>query len=209
MDNIGHFWSEFSKVESRLKGENPSVEAMEYLLTVLEEIDPRLYYHLGSKDEGTDLILSAEGYADLMPILEKLRAAAPKLPDWDVRTSYEGMLLFGERNERVFPLNQNGDVLYRMACNGDHLWIARDVDFQLIFPTKENATSFLSNVERDGMRCEFDEYDGAEGFTCQVEVTTCIVPTCKAITETENFLGRLAEKFGGRNDGWGCFEIHA
>lgn len=209
MDNIECFWNEFSKSESRLKGDNPSVEAMEDILTFLEKIDPQLYYHLGQTDEGTDIILSAEGHPDLMPILEKLKAAAPILPGWKVLISYEGMLLFGERNERVFPLNANGDVLYRMACHSDHLWIARDVNFQLVFPVKENASGFQAKVESSGMRCSLSEYDGEEEFSYEVEVTINIVPTYKAITETECALGKIAAEFKGRNDGWGCFEVKA
>ncbi len=90
---------------------------MEELLTSLEKVEPRLYYHLGSNDRGTDLILSAEGHADLMPVLNLLKKEAPVAFGWKIVVVYEGMLTFGERNDRVFPATENGDVLYRMASS--------------------------------------------------------------------------------------------
>lgn len=38
-----------------------------------------------------------------------------------------------------------------------------------------------------------------------VEVTLQIGPTHSEITATEVDLGAMAAKYGGRNDGWGCF----
>jgi Regulator of ribonuclease activity B len=209
MANTALFWNEFSKLNSQLEGDQPSAEAMKQLLSCLEEIDQRLYYHLGSRDNGIDLILSAEGHADLMPVLDQLKATAPKIERWDVLAAFEGMLLFGQRNERVFPDTENGDVLYRMALNGDKLWIAREVNFSLVFPTEGGAANFLKKAAVENFHCEVSEYNGAEGYSFQAEVNMAIIPSHETITLIENRLEKLAEEFGGRNDGWGCFEVKA
>jgi Regulator of ribonuclease activity B len=207
MNDIDNFWHEFLKIQNQFTGNELSSDAMNHLLMYLEKIDPRLYYHTGSKDKGTDLILSAEGHADLMPIMEKIKFAAPTLENWTVVTAYDGLLLFGERNNRVFPSTENGDVLFRMASSGDKLWISRDVNFSVIFPTKENATVFHSKIEQLGMQSVIEKYDGARGFLFQVEVSKKIIPDHQTITTIENHLATLASPLNGRNDGWGCFEV--
>ena len=103
MSDIKNFWIEFSERCGELSGESPSSDAMDYLLECLRRIDPRLYYHLGSRDDGTDLILSAEGHPDLMPVLQELKQSAPSQDGWEIVVSFDGMLTFGERNIEVFP----------------------------------------------------------------------------------------------------------
>lgn len=209
MNNISQFWAEFSKSKDQLAGDNPSPDAMDNLLMSLEKVEPRLYYHLGGNDRGTDLILSAEGHADLMPVLDVLKKAAPIAKGWEIVAAYEGMLKFGERNERVFPPTENGDVLYRMACSGDCLWIAREVNFSLIFPGESSAKDFSLRAVSTDTQSKISKYDGAEGFEFQVEISTTLIPSHDLVTSTEERLGKIAESLGGRNDGWGCFEVQS
>lgn len=207
MNYIEEFWKVFISLFKKLEGGNPDAKAMDELLDALNEIDSRLYYHLGSKDDGTDLILSAEGNPDLMVVLEKIKLSEPTLPKWEVLAVYEGMLLFGERNEEVFPNNLNGDVLYRMARNGDQLWKERNVDFSYVFPNEKSATNFQDSMSLENISCEVSTYDGAEGYSHQVELALEMVPTYANISQAESSFGKIAENYGGRNDGWGCFEI--
>jgi hypothetical protein len=201
------FWTEFSKVQKEIRGESPSSDAMDHVLECLRKVDRRLYYPLGSRDTVTDLILSADGYPDLMPVLQKLKATAPSLDGWGIVVGYEGMLVLGERNLEVFPETENGDVLFRMALNGDHLWISRSVNFSVVFPNLLNASNFAASVGSKDRKSKINKYDGAKGFSHEVEVTINIVATNQAITDFENYLGSIAMKFGGRNDGWGCFTV--
>lgn len=172
---------------------------MDLLRDVLLALEPRLFYHLRSNEHGIDLILSAEGHAELMPLLERVKAAAPALPGWSVQSAYEGMLLFGERNEVVFPDDANGDVLYQMGRNGDHLWKPRDIHFSLSFPDPASADKFRGKVARLGMRCAVDGQ--------QAEVTMHLAPAWTTITGLEQSLARAAVEFGGRSQGWGCFPV--
>jgi hypothetical protein len=48
----------------------------------------------------------------------------------------------GDRDLTQFPLDDNGDVLWRMASHGDKLQQPRDVDFSVIFPGERQAEAF-------------------------------------------------------------------
>jgi hypothetical protein len=96
---------------------------------------------------------------------------------------------------------------FEMALNGDQLWISRPIDFSVVFPSSLNASNFAESVAGTDRNCQISQYDGAKGFSHQVEVTNNIVATNQAITEFENYLSSIAMKFGGRNDGWGCFAV--
>ena len=205
MNDIENFWTEFSERCGEISEETPSDEAMDYLLECLRGIDPRLYYHIGSRDDGTDLILSAEGHPDLMPVLQELKQNAPSIDGWRIVISYDGMLIFGERNIEVFPSTENGDVLFRLALKGDRPWIPRPVTFSVVFPSLADASAFAEIIAGANTKCEVSNYDGAASYSHQAEVTTNIVATHQEVTNFENYLGRVAVKFGGRNDGWGCF----
>lgn len=207
MNSIRAFWREFQRLHRSLAGETPSNEAMDNILKALKQIDARLYYHLGSKDTGTDLIISAEGHADLMPTLAQLERAAPHIDGWQVVTAYEGMLVFGQRNGRVFPPTENGDVLYRMAQNGDALWIEREVNFSFVFPRKKEAAIFCAKAAVESIRNEVSRYKGAAGYSFQAEVRIAMVPSHESITSMEERLGNIARKINGRPDGWGCFRV--
>ena len=208
MGGIERFWGSFAAIRDRLSTDPPDAFAMELLRDVLMALDPRLFYHLRARENGIDLILSAEGHAELMPLLAQVRDAAPALPGWGVHVAYEGMLLFAERNEAVFPATPNGDVLYRMAQSGDHLWKPRDIHFSLVFPDEAAASRFRDKVGRLGMRCAVGAGDGASGGAHPAEVTMHVLPSCATITGLEATLDKAAQEFGGRSDGWGCFAVH-
>jgi hypothetical protein len=182
---------------------------MDQLLDTLRLVDKRLYYHIGSNDKTNNrgLILSAEGHADLMPTLELLKGAAPKCDEWNVHAVYEGLVIFGQRNEDVFPLTENGDILYKMAESGDALWIERPIDYSFVFPGREEAKAFCERVAIDGFRGELSKYRGAKAYSFQVEISISLAPSHNAITSFEQRLGDLAAEFNGRADGWGCFNV--
>lgn len=208
MAQVHAFWRNFLRMLPQLTaGEEPSQAAMEELLSCLEEVDSRLYFFIGSTDDGMDLVLSAEGYPDLMPVVMRIKAAAPVVPGWRVLSAYDAELLFGQRNEHIFPKTESGDVLYKMAQNGDALWIERPVNFSLVFSTAAAARQFAARIAVDKLACDTSPYDGAEGYTYQVEVTIPLIPTYANIERAEARFSSLAKPFGGRNDGWGCFEV--
>jgi regulator of RNase E activity RraB len=208
MDNIEAFWHKFLDVRDQLNMEPVSEEAMVALLSHLQKVDSRLYYHLGTTSERVDLIISAEGHADLMPVLERLKTAAPNIESWSVVTTFEALLLFGRRNQYVFPLTENGDVLYRMASNGDDLSKSRNIDFATLFNRTSATEPFADYFRKLGYEVEIGKSRGMIRRKVDVIVTRNMLPTHDSITEFEKELQSVAEKFGGKNEGWGCY-VHS
>lgn len=102
---------------------------------------------------------------------------------------------------------ENAEVLRHMAEAGDDLSKPRAMDFNHVFTMQEDAIAFARRVDAEGFAPVVRPYD-KPGFPFEVTVTTktAIVPTCDLITSTEERLAVIAHEYGGRPDGWGCFE---
>ena len=168
----------------------------------LKQVDPRLRFHVGYRDEGPDLLLSAEGHLDLLPSVAECIAQAPSCAGWRFRPILESESLFGKRNHAVFPDNENGDVLFDIAVRGGDLISLKEVDFCHVFPSEFAARSFASGL-LDSDEITIEPYDGAEGFIWEVCVTRRMLPTHNNITAHETDCAVLAGRHEGRSDGWG------
>lgn len=109
------------------------------------------------------------------------------------------------RDYQQYPDDENGDVLLRMAEDGDNLATAREIDFSVIFPNEEAALGFATHLLRNGQKVSMSAHEGNSDLPWEVTAHPVMVPTHAHVTGYENQLGTDAEPFGGRNDGWGCF----
>ncbi|MDR7296479.1 hypothetical protein J2X16_001818 [Pelomonas aquatica] len=105
-----------------------------------------------------------------------------------------------------FPNDENGDVLRRMRDSGDNLSIARDIDFTVVFVSRDDVQKFGDHFHELGYRISAEKSGTVEDFPWDVVVVKNMVPTHGAITAFEAELQSVATPLGGRNDGWGCFE---
>jgi hypothetical protein len=204
VENIQAFWNKFLEIRQQLL-QDYSEMFMDELLSALRKIDPRLYYHLAEWDDGVDIFFSAEGYADLMPVLERLKACAPNVEGWGFVTAFEALIILGKRNLTVFPSTENGDVLYQMAQDGDDLSISRDVDFSVVFNNPHQVSQFVENFSKNGCQISIGKPSGILRRKITVTISCKMFPTHDSISSFETKLGLEAKRFGGRNDGWGCF----
>ena len=205
MDNIQTFWHKFLELRQQLQQESTEV-LMDELLTALRKVDPRLYYHLAEWDGGIDIFFSAEGHADLMPVLERLKTCAPNVEGWGFVTAFEALLLLGKRNLSVFPSTANGDVLYQMALDGDDLSISRDIDFSVVFKNLQQVNQFVKKFTNMEYKISIGKPSGIFLRKISVTITCNMLPTHDSISLFENKLELDAKHLDGRNDGWGCFE---
>lgn len=204
MENIQAFWNMFLEIRQQMQ-QDYSEMFMDELLSALRKIDPRLYYQFAEWDDGVDIFFSAEGHADLMPVLERLKACAPNVEGWGFVIAYEALILLGKRNLTVFPSTENGDVLYQMAQDGDDLSISRDVDFSVVFNNPHQVSQFVENFSRNDCKISIGKRSGIFRRKVTVTISCDMFPTHDSITSFETKLGLEAKRFGGRNDGWGCF----
>lgn len=111
-----------------------------------------------------------------------------------------------KRDFTKFPDDDNGDVLWNMANDGDNLAVSREIDFSVIFPTEEAALKFAVHLLRNDQKVSFSAYEGSEDMPWQVQAHPVMEPTHENITGYEAQLGNDAARFGGRNDGWGSMQ---
>ena len=105
----------------------------------------------------------------------------------------------------TFPNDPNGDVLRRLAADGDDLTRPRTVEFTVVFPDESSALKFVERMGSFGHATSVERTDTAEDLPWDVVIARWMVPDHKVITDFEADLENLALDLGGRNDGWGCF----
>ena len=102
-----------------------------------------------------------------------------------------------------FPNDETGELLRLMQEQGDDLATPRDIDFFLIFETKDEADEFASRVD---LGPEFtvstSRYEKTEKW--QATLTVRMAPVYAEIVMLEKQVMRLGHEHGGEPDGWGC-----
>jgi len=107
-------------------------------------------------------------------------------------------MLFDEDNERV---------LQQMRNNGDDLSRPRVIDFTVVLPNEKTARSFGGHFDALGLEVYAERTETAPDLPWDVVVKKHMLPTNDGITGFEQELQAVATPLGGRNDGWGCFEV--
>jgi len=103
------------------------------------------------------------------------------------------------------PDDLNGDVLRRMRSGGDSLTLSREIDFSVIFPSKEGAIAFCEAVDRPDLKLSYRLSEVDDDCPWDVTVKKDMIPDHAKIAAMEGWLATHAEPLGGENDGWGCF----
>lgn len=108
-----------------------------------------------------------------------------------------------ERDLTIFPQDDNGEVLWRISQRGIDLTEDREIDFAVVFRTKESALKFGILALQNEVKVSFSSYEENEEFPWQIYVHPVMEPSHENITEFETSLGEQALAYDGRNDGWG------
>ena len=103
------------------------------------------------------------------------------------------------------PDDANGDALRRMEETGDDLSRPRDIEFTVVFPNETGAKLFANQFGAFGFTTSVEFAKTVQDFPWDVIVVKYMVPSHEEIRAFEDSLQRVADTFGGRNDGWGCF----
>lgn len=109
---------------------------------------------------------------------------------------------------RVFmfiPDGDNGDVLRCMAAKGDDLTRPRNIDFSVLFADQSSAEKFAEHFRSLGYKASVKGDYPKPDFSWDVTVVRHMPASHEGITDFENLLQSVADRWGGRNDGWGCF----
>jgi|SRR5579884_1366199 len=108
-----------------------------------------------------------------------------------------------------YPDDDNGNVLRRMAEQGKDLTEARDIDFVVVFEQASSAEQFAKHFRELGYKVSvedtssFEDAEKEDNFPWDVIVVKHMVPTHEGITNFEDLLQSVADRWNGHNDGWG------
>ena len=105
----------------------------------------------------------------------------------------------------IYPNDANGDALRRMEAQGDDLTRSRNIDFSVAFADTKSAEQFAAHFRALGHEVSVEPTETDQDFPWDVVVARHMVPSYDQITNFENLLQSVANAWGGRNDGWGCF----
>jgi hypothetical protein len=105
----------------------------------------------------------------------------------------------------IYPDDDNGDALRRMEAEGDNLSLARNVDFTMVFPEERAAERFAEHFREQGYAASVEFAETVKELPWDVVVVKHLTPSHQEIGDFETTLQEVADPFGGRNDGWGCF----
>jgi hypothetical protein len=102
-----------------------------------------------------------------------------------------------------YPHDETGELLRLMQEQGDDLSVPRDVDFFLIFDSKDQALAFANQAD---LGPEFSVSTGRYEKTSkwQATLTAHMAPVYAEIVMLEKQVLRLGREHGGQPDGWGC-----
>ena len=112
-----------------------------------------------------------------------------------------------DRDLSQFPLDDNGNVLWQMASDGDNLSAPRDMDFSVVFAAEAAAQAFRTYMVGCGYRAEVSIFPNPpEDQTWDVTITQAMLPAHATISAFEQMIPDEASVGGGLNDGWGSFQ---
>ena len=105
----------------------------------------------------------------------------------------------------LFPDDANGDVLRAMEAKGDDLRRPRNINFSVLFPDGSSAEKFAEHFRSLGYEVSVEGKYADQESPWDVCVVRYMPATHEGITNFEGLLQEIADRWGGHNDGWGCF----
>ena len=109
-----------------------------------------------------------------------------------------------ERDLELFPNDDNGDVLWQMAQDGDDLTEAHEIEYSIAFTDKakaEQCALFLLHEEQKISLFIDEESENQEWI---ITIYVYMEPEYSDIVDLEEWFTKITNEHGGEYDGWGC-----
>ena len=106
------------------------------------------------------------------------------------------------RDYQQFPDDDNGNVLWQMAEDGDDLTVAHEIEYSIAFKSQEIAEKcalFLLAEEQKISLLQDEENN--EWF---ITIYVYMEPDYSDIVDLEEWFTKIAKDYNGEYDGWGC-----
>lgn len=108
------------------------------------------------------------------------------------------------RNFEQFPDDDNGNVLWQMAEDGDDLNEAHEIEFSIAFQSEELADKCALYLLKEEQKISLFEDEESDINEWIITVYIYMEPEYPDIVDLEEWFTTIAKQHGGEYDGWGC-----
>ena len=103
-----------------------------------------------------------------------------------------------------FPDDENGNVLWQMAEDGDDLNEAHEIEFSIAFQSEELADKCALYLLKEEQKISLFEDEESDINEWIITVYIYMEPEYSDIVDLEEWFTTIAKQHGGEYDGWGC-----
>lgn len=108
------------------------------------------------------------------------------------------------RNFEKFPDDDNGNVLWQMAEDGDDLDEAHEIEYSIAFKTQELAEKCALYLLKEEQKISLFYDEESEIKDWIITIYVYMEPEYSDIVDLEEWFTKIAEQYNGEYDGWGC-----
>lgn len=106
------------------------------------------------------------------------------------------------RDYQQFPDDDNGNVLWQMAEDGDDLTVAHEIEYSIAFKSQEIAEKCALFLLAEEQKISlFQDEENNEWF---ITIYVYMEPDYSDIVDLEEWFTKIAKDYNGEYDGWGC-----
>ena len=109
-----------------------------------------------------------------------------------------------ERDLELFPNDDNGDVLWQMAQDGDDLTEAHEIEYSIAFTDKVKAEQCALFLLKEKKKISLFIDEESENQEWIITIYVYMEPEYSDIVDLEEWFTKIANEHGGEYDGWGC-----
>jgi len=109
-----------------------------------------------------------------------------------------------ERDVDLFPEDNTGNALWQMLQDGDDLTQVREIEFSVIFPSKEQALKFGLLLLENNQKVSFCPFEENAELPWEVTAYPEIPASYENISGYQHLLVTSSEPLKGHFDGWYC-----
>lgn len=108
------------------------------------------------------------------------------------------------RDFKLYPDDDNGNVLWQMHQDGDDLTEAHEIEYSIAFNTQELAEKCALFLLQEEQKISLFVDEENEVHEWIVTIYVYMEPEYSDIVDLEEWFTKIAEQHGGEYDGWGC-----
>ena len=108
------------------------------------------------------------------------------------------------RDFEQFPDDENGNVLWQMAEDGDDLTEAHEIEFSIAFQSEEQAQKCALYLLKEEQKISLFEDEEADTVEWIITIYVYMEPEYSDIVDLEEWFTKIATQYDGEYDGWGC-----